>query len=114
MSEDINYRVSHKSCDTTHTAAATRNEDFLGLGVAEAAAGDKNNDDVTRCRVCTSRGFPSEPILFEKIPGRVLSDGTNEVKRYHVINYTDNSPHKHKDFWKDLAPRLWQQAMEGS
>jgi hypothetical protein len=81
-------------------------EDFT-WGVAEAGVGDKNNDDVTRCEICVSKGFPNEPILFEKVPGRILTDGTNETKSYRVLDYVTNEEHEHKNLWKDLAPKLW-------
>jgi hypothetical protein len=102
--------------DNIDAAVASTNEDFnfVVCGVAEAAAGDLPNDQMKTCKICTKNGFPHEPIFFEKIRGRVLADGANEVKGYRVVNYTDNSQHEHKDLWKDLAPKLWQQAMEGS
>lgn len=127
MSESSNNKPSLKDiakipsgweivADDTTVAAITSSENFkdagTGLFAADASIGQKNNDDVARCKICSEKGFPNESILFEKIPGRILSNGTNEVKNYRVLNYTDNSKHEHKDLWKDLAPKLWQQAME--
>lgn len=89
-------------------------EDFKGLFAADAAAGDKNNDQIKTCLICAENGFPHEPILFEKVPGRILADGTNETKSYRVLDYVTNEKHEHKNLWKDLGPKLWQQAMEGS
>jgi hypothetical protein len=64
--------------------------------IRSAAAGDLNNDKITCCKICRSNGWPHEPIQFEKVPGRVLSDGTNEVARWHVKNYYDGRPHSHR------------------
>jgi hypothetical protein len=64
--------------------------------VAEAAAGDKNNDEVTRCSICASNGWPREPIDFEKIPGRMLADGTRETAGWRLKNYYTGQPHHHK------------------
>ena len=78
--------------------------------VAEAAVGDLPNEKVKRCNICASNGFEHEAILLESIKGRVLSDDTNSIKGYRVLNYADNSQHEHKNLWKDLAPKLWTQA----
>lgn len=61
-----------------------------------AAAGDKNNDQVTRCKICSSNGFPHEPVKFSKVEGRILSDGTKEVLGYELIDYITDTPHQHK------------------
>jgi hypothetical protein len=84
----------------------------LHFYAAEAAAGDLPNEKVKTCGVCANNGFVHEPIFFEPIKGRVLSDCTNEVKGYRVLNYSNNSQHEHKDLWRDLAPRLWQQRQQ--
>jgi hypothetical protein len=57
------------------------------LLAADAAAGDKNNDQITNCKICYSKGWPHEPITFEKVNGRVLSNGSNEVKKCIVRDY---------------------------
>jgi hypothetical protein len=61
-----------------------------------AAAGDKNNDQITNCRICSSNGWPREPITFEKVNGRMLSTGGNEVKRWMVRDYFTGNIHEHK------------------
>jgi hypothetical protein len=84
-------------------AVAVNNEDVVKqhkkhYHVAEAAAGDKSNDDVTRCRICASNGWPHEPIDFEKIPGRMLADGTLETADWKLKNYYSGEPHEHKQW----------------
>jgi hypothetical protein len=44
-----------------------------------AAAGDKQNDKVARCKICNSNGFPHGPIDFQRIQGRMHADGTRET-----------------------------------
>ena len=61
-----------------------------------AAAGDKPNDKIVPCRICKFNGFPHEPISFSKVNGRVLSDGTNEVKKWIVKDYFSGNIHEHK------------------
>ena len=61
-----------------------------------AAVGELPNDKVKTCNVCRDRGYPHEPIKIEKEYGRVLSNGTNEVKAYRLINYYNDTPHEHK------------------
>jgi hypothetical protein len=61
-----------------------------------AAAGDLNNDRIKCCDVCKTNGWPREPIMFEKIPGRVLGDGTNETKSWQVRDYFTGFEHIHK------------------
>ena len=60
-----------------------------------AAAGDLQNDQVICYKICMSNGFPHEPITFQKVNGRVLSDGSNEVKVWTVLDYFTNSIHEH-------------------
>jgi hypothetical protein len=61
-----------------------------------AAAGDLNNDKIKCCNICRTNGWPHEPVTFTKVPGRTLSDGTNEVKKWTVTNYYDGRQHSHK------------------
>jgi hypothetical protein len=95
---------------SSHSQDAAENEDFVGGGVAEAAVGDKNNDQINTCKICAENGFPREPTVIEKVPGRMLADGTNQTKSYHVLDYVTSQEQEHKDLWRDLAPKLWQQA----
>ena len=62
-----------------------------------AAAGDRNNDKITTCNICRQNGFPREAIEFQKVNGRIRSDGTNEVKQWIVRNYFDGNTHEHKE-----------------
>lgn len=66
-----------------------------------AAVGDKNNERITNCRICRENGFPHEPIDFEKIPGRMLSDGTRETAGWRLKNYYNGEPHQHKQVRED-------------
>jgi hypothetical protein len=77
-------------------SSSQANEDCVVWRVAEAAAGDKNNDRITNCNICTANGWPHEPIDFEKIAGRILADGTREAAGWWLKNYYTGQPHKHK------------------
>jgi hypothetical protein len=61
-----------------------------------AAAGDVANDKIKSCNVCSTNGWPHESIQFQKVPGRVLADGTNEVKGWRVRDYFTGRAHTHK------------------
>jgi hypothetical protein len=61
------------------------------------AKDDKNNDQVTNCRICASNGWPHEPIDFQQIQGRMLSDGTRETVGWKLKNYYTGQQHKHKE-----------------
>ena len=61
-----------------------------------AAAGDRNNDKIITCNICRNNGFPREAIDFQKVSGRVLSDGTNEVKGWVIRDYFSGNKHVHK------------------
>src|SRR5436189_4848334 len=78
-----------------------------GFVLHGAAAGDLNNYKIKTCKVCADNGFPNEPIIFEKLNGRVLSDGTNEIAGYRHVGYFTNREHRHKDAMRDLGPILW-------
>jgi hypothetical protein len=69
------------------------NPDSYNWGVADARIGEKNNEDITVCKICRDNGFPNEAV---------------EIKGFRILNYSDDSYHRHKDLWKDLAPRLWK------
>lgn len=60
------------------------------------AAGDLANEKVPHCYTCQNRGYPHEAITIEKIKGRPLSDGTNEILGYKIMDYFTGSPHQHK------------------
>jgi hypothetical protein len=77
--EDVNHKHEHED----------KHEHYYHH-VAEAAAGDKN-DDVTRCRICDSNGWAHEHIKWSKIYGRVLSDVTMEILGYKPINYVTDT-----------------------
>lgn len=68
-------------------------EDFM---VKNAAAGDISNDKIKRCYICRNNGWPHEPITFEKILGRVLSDGSNETRGWIVRDYFTGQIHHHR------------------
>jgi len=91
-----NNKDSHKPSSEAGDAAS---ENFKPkhYHVAEAAVGDKNNDDVACCKICASNGWPHESIKFSKIYGRVLSDGRREILGYRPINYVTYTPHQHKE-----------------
>ena len=55
------------------------------------------NNRIRSCKVCATNGFPHEAIIFQKVEGRVLSDGTNETKKWLVLDYFQPCRlHKHK------------------
>jgi hypothetical protein len=62
-----------------------------------AAVGELPNDQVKKCYVCRDRGFPNEPIKIQKELGRALSDGTNEIVHYKLVDYITDRPHQHKE-----------------
>jgi hypothetical protein len=62
-----------------------------------AAAGDKNNEQITNCRICAANGWPREPIDFVKVNGRMRSDGTYEAAYWKLKNYYTGQPHSHKE-----------------
>jgi hypothetical protein len=61
-----------------------------------AAAGDKSNDKVRFCYVCRDSGYPHEAIDFQKIPGRMLGNGTHETAGWILKDYTTGNRHVHK------------------
>jgi hypothetical protein len=60
------------------------------------ASGTVDNDKLPLCRICASNGFPHEPLRFEKVNGRIRSDGTNEVKEWVLRNYFTGHNHVHR------------------
>jgi hypothetical protein len=62
-----------------------------------AAAGDVNNEHIKRCYICKDNGWPREAIEFQKVNGRVKSDGTNEVKAWIIRDYFTGHIHEHKE-----------------
>lgn len=62
-----------------------------------ARAGDKPNENVVKCRICKSNGFPHEAIDFRKVnSGRIKNDGSYEFERYEVLDYFNGNPHIHR------------------
>ncbi len=62
-----------------------------------AAAGDRSNENVVKCKICKSNGFPHEAIDFRKVnSGRIKNDGSYEFERYEVLNYFNGSKHEHR------------------
>lgn len=62
-----------------------------------AKVGDLPNDKIKTCDICSSRGFPHEPITFSPVYGsRVLSNGQREVLGHGLIDYYTDKPHQHK------------------
>ncbi len=61
-----------------------------------AASGDLNNWQLKNYRICRSNGWPHGAITFEKVLGRVRSDGTNDVARWIIRDYFTGREHKHK------------------
>jgi hypothetical protein len=66
------------------------------IGQHFAAAGDVNNDQIKRCRICKDNGWPREGIEFQKVNGRCRSDGTNDIKKWIVKDYFTGQIHQHK------------------
>jgi hypothetical protein len=66
-----------------------------------AAAGDKSNHEVEKCRVCARNGWPHESIDFQRIPGRMLADGRCETIGWQIRNYYDGNEHRHKERTRD-------------
>jgi hypothetical protein len=82
-----------------------------GFVLRGAAAGDLDNDKIKTCKLCAHNGFPHEPIKIEKINGKVLANGTNEIAGYRLLDYYSDKEHTHKDLFLDLAPILWSKSM---
>jgi hypothetical protein len=85
-----------------------------GFVLRGAAAGDFDNDKIKTCKVCKHNGFPHEPIKIEKIDGKVLADGTNEIAGYRLLDYYSDKEHTHKDLVRDLGPILWSKIYDQS
>ncbi|MGA7899607.1 MAG: hypothetical protein WA395_05645 [Nitrososphaeraceae archaeon] len=66
------------------------------IAVKSAAAGDLANEKVKICRICKDNGWPHEAITFERVLGRVLSDGHNETKGWIVRDYFTGQIHLHR------------------
>src|SRR5215212_8122183 len=88
---EVIYDVDVDGDIPANTPAAT----IVG-GVAEAAAGGKNNNDITTCRVCASNGWPHEPIDFGKVNGKIRGYGTYEAAYWKLKDYYAGEPHEHK------------------
>jgi hypothetical protein len=61
-----------------------------------AAVGDKNNEQITTCKICAKNAWPHEPIDFQRILGRMFADGTRETAGWRLKNYYNGQPHEHK------------------
>lgn len=72
------------------------------LTFCHGGPGSINNDEIKFCKICTANGYRHEAIKIEKIPGRVLSNGSNETDGYRVVDYTTDKTHEHKE------PRFYQ------
>jgi hypothetical protein len=66
------------------------------IGVKSAAAGDVSNDRIKTCYICKNNGWPHEAIAFERVLGRVLSDGYNETRGWIVRDYFTGQVHCHR------------------
>jgi hypothetical protein len=60
------------------------------------AAGDKSNEQITCCRICARNGWPREPIDFQKVKGRLRSDGTFQAASWKLKDYFTGRQHQHK------------------
>ena len=60
------------------------------------ASGTLDNDKLPLCRICKQNGFPHEPLRFEKVYGRIRSDGTNEAKQWILRDYFNGNRHVHR------------------
>lgn len=65
---------------------------FLG-----AAIGDLSNEKIKTCDICRKNDFPHEPITFERITGRMLSNCSNETIGWKLKNYVTDRPHEHRE-----------------
>jgi hypothetical protein len=68
-----------------------------------AAVGDLNNDRIKCYNICRTDGWPHEPIQFERVPGRVIADGTKETKSQRIRDYFICRGHVHKQ----KQDRMW-------
>ena|SRR5690348_12190962 len=67
--------------------------------VVVCGPGGISNERIKLCRICAANGYPHEPIIFHKIPGKVLSNGLVEIARFEVYDYFrpyQKHEHKHK------------------
>jgi hypothetical protein len=76
------------------TTESQSDKDYLAA--ADAAAGDLDNEKVRFCYTCKNKGYPHEAITLEKVNGRVLSDGKNEVVEWKLKDYFTGRHHQHK------------------
>jgi hypothetical protein len=66
------------------------------IAVKNAAAGDLPNEKIKICYICKNNGWSHEAITFERVLGRVLSDGHNETKGWIVRDYFTGQIHRHR------------------
>lgn len=60
--------------------------DFENSNFARGA-GSIDNNKIKICKICATNGFPHEAIIFQKVKGRILSDGTNEIRKWRIVDY---------------------------
>lgn len=61
-----------------------------------AASGNISNDRIKTCYICKDNGWSHEVITFERVLGRILSDGHNETKGWIVRDYFTGQIHRHR------------------
>jgi hypothetical protein len=82
---NISRRTNNTSCPK-----------FESFVLNNAATGDISNDRIKTCYICKNNGWPHEAITFEKILGRVLSDGSNEIRGWTIRDYFTGQIHRHR------------------
>lgn len=66
------------------------------IAVKSAPVGDLPNEKIKTCYICKDNGWPHEAIAFERVLGRVLSDGRNETKGWIIRDYFTDQIHHHR------------------
>ena len=96
MIKNDNNEDSHKPFSPQAKDAANDEHTYYYVA-ADDAAGDLSNDQVKKCYTWKKRGYPNEPIKIQKIFGRVLSDGSNAIIDYKLVDYIKDTPHQHRE-----------------
>lgn len=87
---NIDCRINNVNALASHTKY---DRVFL---TKNAAGGDVSNDKIKICYICKDNGWPHEAIAFERVLGRVLSDGHNETRGWIVRDYFTGQIHRHR------------------
>ena len=88
--------MNNIECPINNVNVSASSHKYENLLDKKLAGGDLSNDKIKICYICKDNGWPHEAIAFERVLGRVLSDGRNETKGWIVRDYFTGQIHHHR------------------